>query len=261
MIYFLGDVHGSFRHVLDVVNRDRPDAIVFLGDLELQKPFEEELKSILNKTEIWFIHGNHDTDSQVIYDRLFNSAFKDRNLHGRVVDVCGVLIAGLGGVFRESIWHPSRHNPEVHYESYEEYARTLNAGKILRSHDSINNEDNANIQKTKGLLLKHRSSIFYQDYFELCGLRADILVTHEAPSCHPNGVAEIDELAKALGVNCSFHGHHHDCLDYQSFEARLGFKAFGVGRCGITNQYGEIILPGELDDARKDRGTHAPAHS
>jgi len=34
MIYFFGDTHGHFDHVIDVVVRDRPTAIVFLGDLQ-----------------------------------------------------------------------------------------------------------------------------------------------------------------------------------------------------------------------------------
>ena len=61
MIYFFGDTHGHFRHVLEIVSRDRPTSIVFLGDLQVQRPLEVELESILGMTEIWFIHGNHDT--------------------------------------------------------------------------------------------------------------------------------------------------------------------------------------------------------
>ena len=98
MIYFFGDTHGHFRHVLEIVSRDRPAAIVFLGDLQAQRPLEAELESILGMTEVWFIHGNHDTDSDADYDHLFGSALANRNLHGRVAVVDGVRIAGLGGV-------------------------------------------------------------------------------------------------------------------------------------------------------------------
>ena len=38
MIYFFGDTHGHFRHVLEIVSRDRPTSIVFLGDLQVQRP-------------------------------------------------------------------------------------------------------------------------------------------------------------------------------------------------------------------------------
>lgn len=47
MIYFFGDTHGHFRHVLETVSRDRPSAIVFLGDLQAQRPLDAELDSIL----------------------------------------------------------------------------------------------------------------------------------------------------------------------------------------------------------------------
>ena len=58
MIYFFGDTHGHFRHVLETVSRDRPSAIVFLGDLQAQRPLDAELDAILGMTEVWFIHSN-----------------------------------------------------------------------------------------------------------------------------------------------------------------------------------------------------------
>ncbi len=106
MIYLCGDTHGSFDHIIDVVGQDRPAAVVFLGDLQAQRPLEIELATILDKTEVWFIHGNHDTDSEADYDNLFGSALADRNLHGRVVEIDGLRIAGLGGIFRGQVWAP-----------------------------------------------------------------------------------------------------------------------------------------------------------
>lgn len=55
-------------------------------------------------TEVWFIHGNHDTDSDDDYDNLFNSVLADKNLLGRVVEVERLQIAGLGGVFHSQVW-------------------------------------------------------------------------------------------------------------------------------------------------------------
>jgi hypothetical protein len=89
-----------------VVGQDRPAAVVFLGDLQAQRPLEIELASILGMTEVWYIHGNHDTDSEADYDNLFGSALADRNLHGRVVEIDGLRIAGLGGIFRGQVWAP-----------------------------------------------------------------------------------------------------------------------------------------------------------
>ena len=33
MIYLFGDVHGNFGHVAPLVEKDHPDAIIFLGDI------------------------------------------------------------------------------------------------------------------------------------------------------------------------------------------------------------------------------------
>jgi len=97
-------------------------------------------------------------------------------------------------------------------------------------------------------LRKHRSSIFPSEYSRLVAERADILVTHEAPSCHPYGIEAIDELARSLGVHTTFHGHHHDRLEYMAYRERLGFNAFGVGFCGITDQNGQVICVGDFDE-------------
>ena len=93
-----------------LVQEHQPAAVILLGDLQAKRPLEVELAPILDKTEVWFIHGNHDTD---------------------------------------------------------------------------------------------------------------------------------DELARRLGVTTSFHGHHHDQLDYSAERTRLGFDAFGVGFCGILDQDGQ----------------------
>lgn len=55
-------------------------------------------------TRVWFIQGNHDTDSD--HDKRFGASLAHRNLHGRVVEVAGFQVAGLGGAFRESLWAP-----------------------------------------------------------------------------------------------------------------------------------------------------------
>ena len=234
MIYFFGDTHGCFDHVLDVVDQDRPAAVVFLGDLQAQRPLEIELATILDKTEVWFIHGNHDTDSEADYDNLFGSALADRNLHGRVVEIDGLRIAGLGGIFRGQVWAPPA---EWLHARPEDFAARCGKGNLWRG----------------GLPRKHRSSIFPADYFGLVGQRADILVTHEAPSSHPHGFDAIDDLARSLGVSKAFHGHHHDRLDYSSHHKRLGFNAFGVGFCGISDANGRMVRPGDFDEVRAHR--------
>jgi predicted phosphodiesterase len=230
-IFFCGDVHGNFPSVIQSVCVHRPAAVIFLGDLQAQRPLEQELKSILGLTEIWFIHGNHDTDSQADHDNLFLSALADRNLHGRVVEIAGTRIAGLGGVFRGEVWHPPG---EIQHESF----AALERSEAYRPAAKAYRTERAR---------KHRSTIFPNDYCRLIDQRADILVTHEAPSCHPHGFEAIDELARSLRVHTTFHGHQHDRLDYRDQRERLGFMPYGVGFCGITDQDGNVICEGDFD--------------
>ena len=59
--------------------------------------------------------------------------------------------------------------------------------------------------------LKHN---FPDVYDRLKKLQADVLVTHEAPSAHPNGFKVLDELATKINIHTAFHGRHHDCFNY-----------------------------------------------
>jgi len=234
-ILFCGDVHGHFHYVIDAVREHAPAAIVLLGDIQAKKPLERELEWILDETEVWFIHGNHDTDSETDYDNLFGSKLADRNLHGRVVEVAGVRIAGLGGIFRGQVWWPPK---APNYCSAEGLAQTQGAGNRWRG----------------GLSLKHRSSIFPDVYDQLAAMRAEVLVTHEAPCVHPHGFGEIDKLARQMKASTTFHGHHHDSLDYSSHWDQLGHRAYGVGFCGITALDGTVIRVGDYGTVRKTRG-------
>jgi len=234
MILFCGDPHGRFEHIIDAVHEHRPAAIVLLGDLQAPKPLEQVLAPILDKTEVWFIHGNHDTDSDADYDNLFGSALADRNLHGRIAEIDGLRVAGLGGVFRGQVWGP----PAIwNAETPDDYLARCGEGNKWRG----------------GLPRRHRSSIFPVDYFALGGKTADVLVTHEAPSVHRHGFDAIDELARSLKVAKTFHGHHHDCLDYRRAWKRVGFEAWGVGHCGITDLAGNVLRVGTFDEMRSRR--------
>jgi hypothetical protein len=219
MILFCGDPHGHFGHIIEAVQEHQPAAVILLGDLQAHRPLEIELAPILDKTDIWFIHGNHDTDSEADHDHLFGSALADRNLHGRVAVVAGLRIAGLGGVFRGKVWTPPT---RAIFENPKQYLAQCGKDNYWRS----------------GLPLKHRSSIFPVDYQRLKKQHADILVTHEAGSAHPHGFAAIDDLARSLGVSKTFHGHHLDQRDYKAERTRLGFNAFGVDFRGIIDQNG-----------------------
>lgn len=259
MILLFGDTHGNFDHVLPAAQAEKPAAIIFLGDIQAQRPLEQELAEVIKLTEVWWIHGNHDTDSKADFDNLFRSALADRNLHGRVVEIDGVRVGGLGGVFHEASWYP-RESAEVE-PAYENYEALINAEMEAERWKEFRRIKKLG-QETSGLpsppmigkALLHRSTIFYDDWLALYGQQADILVTHEAPTCHPHGFAAIDVLAQSMRVKFSFHGHHHDCRNYRSHDERLGFQAFGVGFCGVTDMYGGMVVPGRFDERRGQVG-------
>lgn len=262
MILMFGDVHGDFRHVLPAVVEHRPAAIILLGDIEASKPLEQELTDVMGLTEVWWIQGNHDTDSVENWRNLFKSQLADRNLHGRVVEIAGVKVAGLGGVFRGEIWYPETPESPCHYESYDDYKKRSEPGRIItakQAREARNSSDVSSMGKMvqgepAGKLLTHRSTIFYKDWFDLYGQRADILVTHEAPGCHPYGFTVLTELARSLKAKFAFHGHQHDCLNYTAQFDELEFRAYGVGFRGITDMYGGQIRVGTHDERRSSRG-------
>lgn len=244
-IYFLGDVHGKFDHILPAIEKDNPDsepAVIFLGDIESPVSFEDMIEPLLKAgVQVWFIHGNHDTDNNQNWNNLKDS--QHRNLHARVVEVQGLKIAGLGGVFRSEVWYPGEPD-DTGINSYSDYIKHLKAKTPPRLHASIKNTNRA---------LKHLSTIFPDTYNNLASMQADILVTHEASSCHPNGFAVLDGLALAMGVKTLFHGHQHDNLDYTLLGVDYGFDARGVGLRGIADQDMRCVLKGEQDDERMYR--------
>lgn len=256
MIYMLGDVHGDISHLLPALERERPAAVIFLGDIESPCPFHEFVRDISALTEVWWIPGNHDTDSEDNYCHLFESELAGRNLHGRVAEIAGIRVGGLGGVFRSQIWYPPEEPRCLSYEDMVKekfrHQKALTAAELARLKHHRPSPEVAQLVR-EGQLRKHRSTIFYADYFQLYGQPADILVTHEAPSCHPYGFTEIEALGQSMGIKFSFHGHQHDSLNYRANDAKFGFQAFGVGFRGITDMFGGRILPGWYDEQRGGR--------
>ena len=214
-LIFFGDPHGEFEPIVEAVQRARPEAIVLLGDLQANRPLHDELAAIRALTEIWFIHGNHDTDAESYFDHLWSCELGDRNLHGRVVQIAGFLVAGLGGIFRESVWDPAIPATRATHSSAQTLRRSTPATERWRG----------------GVSLRHRSTIFPDDVARLENKHADILVTHEGLGGTPHGRPRLDELARAMRVKLVVHGHLHQDIDYQR-EGRLGdnsrFLAYGI---------------------------------
>ena len=208
-----------------------------LGDLELERPLHDELGAFASK--VWFIHGNHDTDSDANWSNVWESRLADRNIHGRVVTLPdGTRLAGLGGVFRESVWNPS-----------------LPAAPRFRTPAEHDSATPAWDQWRAGRARKHWSSIYPDELDRLADLRADVLITHEAPGYHRHGFEILDTLAQSMGAKVAVHGHHHDRIDSSARWVRQGFKSFGVGLRGVTaidiDSNATVVVPGELDTARR----------
>lgn len=217
MIYFAGDPHSHFKHIEDVAARDQSTYFVLLGDYDLPETLEKMIPSATDRT--WWIHGNHDGDRVEWHDRLFLSQLSDRSLNCRVAEIDGLRIAGLGGVFRGEIWHPDL---GIRFRHRQDYLAAIPSQKLWRG----------------GVPIKHRASIWWEDYEELWTQRADILVTHEAPSSHPHGFEALDDLAEAMGAQMIVHGHHHETYTAM---LRNGIKVLGVGLAQVVDQTGKLI--------------------
>ena len=160
--------------------------------------------------------------------------FQERNLHGKVTTIAGFKVAGLGGVFRGQIWNPDGEEvPEI--RNWQALVSSQNAKRPNRQrfeHPTIEQISR------DGLLRTHSSTIFYDDWLNLYGQQADILVSHEAPDCHQHGFKAMTGLAQSMRVKWAFHGHHHQHRNYSEHTAQLGFLAFSVGFMSIVDQYG-----------------------
>jgi len=239
-VLYCGDPHGEFRHILKAAAKMPAAPIVLLGDLEPARPLHAELESVRDR--VWYIHGNHDTDSDGSWIRLWeDNDLIDRNIDGRVVKLSnGIRLAGLGGVFRGEVWHPE-----------------LNVEPLFRNRHAHTRATPRQDRWREGVHRKHWSTIYPDELDAMADLRADVLVTHEAPSYHRHGFEILDTLAQCMGVKVTVHGHHHDRLDSSDRWDQQGFRSFGVGLCGITaiDAVGnaEVIVPGRLDAQRDHR--------
>lgn len=266
MIWFLGDVHGKFSHVLGLLDRaplaERPKALVFLGDLDPSRPLSQEFRPFeAADIECWFIHGNHEGDNEESWRNTLDAW--DKNISGRVQVIAGVRVAGLGGVFRGEVWYPDPANPheqEPKFRNYSAYekalrekqgiARRLEKLQRIRA-EAIPERVSVLMDSTRnGQLRKHSSTIFTDTVSVLSQHRADVLVCHEAPSCHRNGFSVIDDLARTMRVQSVFHGHHH--VDQTYPDAGESFKIFSVGYRSVRDIYGSLLLPSESSERSQD---------
>jgi len=246
-ILYCGDPHSQFRHIIEAAGHTKASAVVMLGDMEPQRPLHVELATLIERgVQIFYIHGNHDADSDQLWANVWESEIADCNVHGRVVELPNrQRLAGLGGVFREAVWYPSS---SAAREGAPAYRTMKEHAKLTPRQDRWGGD---------GPPRKHSGTIYPETVDRLADMRADVLITHEAPGYHPNGFELLDTLAQSMGAKVVVHGHHHDRIDSSDRWTAQGFKSFGVGLRGITaidaGGNAEVIVSGELDSARNYR--------
>lgn len=246
-ILFCGDPHSSFGHITEGAVHTKADVVVLLGDLEPKRNLDLEVAPLLELgVDVYFIHGNHDADTDDGWERVWDSKVAGQNLHGRVVTLAdGTRLAGLGGVFREAVWYPkpaAKGGSEPAFRTRESHA------KATPRQDRWRGETHR----------RHWGTIYPSEVDRLVEQRADILVTHEAPGYHPHGFESLDALAQSMGVKVAIHGHQHDALDSSAHWKEQGFRTYGVGLRGLSMLDTEtwewsVVQPGELDLARAGR--------
>lgn len=245
-VLFCGDPHGKFRSIIDAAGHSKASAVVLLGDMEPRQPLHVEVAPLLaRQVPVCWIPGNHDADSDEMWMRVWGSDLEDRNVHGKVVELPnGLRLAGLGGVFRETVWHPSASAARGGAPAYRS---RLDHAKATPRQD----------RWAGGTHRRHWGTIYPEELDRLADMRADVLITHEAPGYHPNGFPLLDALAQSMGAKILVHGHQHDALDSSGRWKEQGFSSYGVGLRGVSALWPdgrwEVIVKGELDDERAGR--------
>lgn len=266
-VLYCGDPHGEFGQVIKAATELHASAVVLLGDVDAARPLWEELEPIVDR--LWFIHGNHDADTDANWLRITGKEIGHRNIHGRVVTLPdGTRLAGLGGVFREAVWYPGLHGAagDPKFRSRGEHGSATPKQNRWKHPDPAHGAVGAagHPKLSDNGHRRHFATIYPDELDRLADLRADVLITHEAPGYHPNGFEILDTLAQVMGVKATVHGHHHDCLDSSARWAAQGFASFGVGLrgvaaienlngLGVTAVSQRIIVPGALDLQRSYR--------
>jgi predicted phosphodiesterase len=220
-ILFAGDPHGDFKPLIAAVHEYKPEAVVLLGDYDLDTPLETCLQEIVGLTQIWWIAGNHDFETPCKYRNLFHSALAGNSLHLKVTEIAGLRIAGLGGIFLGRVWYPPQ-QPK------------------WRDKQHFLHNQPSNIRHT-AMSLKYKGAIWHDEFEALKTLKADILVTHEAPGSHRHGFDVIGELAAAMGVKHIFHGHLHE--NYIG-SVKSHIKVVGVANGAVADLMGNTLNSG-----------------
>lgn len=235
-LVFIGDIHQNWHDVEAGLAAlpEAPEAAVLLGDIECEQPLDQVAAPLLDRgIGVYWIHGNHDYDTgPEMWDNL---ADPERNpltsagaLHGRVVEIAGVRVAGLGGTFLPLVW-PANAPPRLH-------RREQLADGIAASRPGLTPHQTTALMHFLG-----NTAIWPEDVDALSAQQADVLVTHEAPSSHPEGVGVLDALARAMGARLIVHGHHHITSQARADD---GLRVLSVGDTWAMDLHGNVVWKG-----------------
>ena len=233
-------MHRRWDHVArGLAALERPAChVVLLGDMECHAPLDALAAPILaHGAGLYWIFGNHDYDGGP--EMWANLADPSRNpltaagaLHGRVARIGGLRVAGLGGTFRARVWTPPA-PPRLR-------RRAELAADLATLGPGWSEEAAAALGRSLAAM-----AIWPEDVEALAAQRADVLVTHEAPSSHADGIAVLDELARAMGVTLVVHGHHHTGYRARTEDGLL--RAQGVGAAWGVDMAGRTRWQGEAE--------------
>ena len=236
-IVCIGDIHRQWDHVeRGLAALDRPlRHVILLGDMECTLPLDAHVAPILaHGAGLNWIFGNHDADGGP--DMWANLADPARNpitaagaLHRRVAQIGGLRVAGLGGTFHTRVWNPPAKPRLISRDQLGPDLAQLGPGWNADATASL-----ANALSTM--------AIWPEDVEALAAQRADVLITHEAPSSHRSGAAVLDDLARTMGAQLVVHGHHH--IGYRAVAAD-GLEVQGVAAAWGVALSGHTHWPGD----------------
>ncbi len=236
-IVFIGDIHRNWDKVeRGIAALDRlPKAAILLGDIECTAPLDELAAPLLDRgIAVHWIFGNHDNDGGA--EMWHNLAEPERNprtrdgaLHGRVTEIQGLRIAGLGGTFRPRVWSPPTPARLRRRVELPDDLASLGAAYGHAQREAL-----AHSLST--------AAIWPEDVEALADQKADILVTHEAPSSHGAGKETLDRLARDMGARLVVHGHHHVTYRATSDD---GLRVMGVAAAWGATIDGDVLWNGE----------------
>jgi hypothetical protein len=101
-----GDPRGDHKPIIRACLEHAPGTLIIAGDLDPEAPLRLVYQRILSAGwRIRYVLGNHDVDRPHFHDNLLEDA-PGWNISGGFVEAGGLIIGGLGGVFKSQNWYP-----------------------------------------------------------------------------------------------------------------------------------------------------------